>query len=266
VTVGLNPKCRGGELGDEQNLRRKFWHEHRDGDRRSDHTPTTFRGWLQSGRGRCERGDEHDLRGEQRDERGDRDRWSDETRQALTGGTNASAIAVNPLTNNVYVANKGSNDVTVIAPTFAETSFLTTAIDELPGDTTYTSSAAIDLLATSATRQCPRAWSRFYFQVDTANGVWKPASPSGSGATAFTGGLTQGLHILYAFAADAQNATSTNTGSGSSPVAGKISAYVFLYRPLYSSGTYIGEVIGANASHTGAISLKLLKTGAFTGR
>ena len=37
-----------------------------------------------------------------------------------------------------------------------------------------------------------------------------------------------GFHIIYAYAIDAQAATSTNTGQQSSPLIGNISAYEFL--------------------------------------
>ena len=46
-------------------------------------------------------------------------------------------------------------------------------------------------------------------------------------------GMTPGLHIVYAFAVDGQDATSINTGQGSSPNPGQITAYQFLFTPEY---------------------------------
>jgi hypothetical protein len=40
--------------------------------------------------------------------------------------------------------------------------------------------------------------------------------------------LLPGTHPLFAFAVDGQEATSINTGQGSSPVIGQVSAYHFL--------------------------------------
>jgi hypothetical protein len=40
-----------------------------------------------------------------------------------------------------------------------------------------------------------------------------------------------GTPILYAFAVDGQEATSVNTGAGSSPIIGNITAYLFLVQP-----------------------------------
>jgi len=40
--------------------------------------------------------------------------------------------------------------------------------------------------------------------------------------------LRLGVHILYSYATDGQEATSTNTGDHSSPLIGNVTAYVFL--------------------------------------
>jgi uncharacterized repeat protein (TIGR01451 family) len=72
--------------------------------------------------------------------------------------------------------------------------------------------------------------------VDTWTGEWLKAAPAGdltwSGTTP---ALLAGVHILYAFAADGQEATSINTGTGSSPIAGGIAAYLF----VVSSGPHL---------------------------
>ena len=57
-----------------------------------------------------------------------------------------------------------------------------------------------------------------YYQVDTWTGQWQAATPAGISWTATLPALQNGLHVLYAYAADGQDATSINTGSGSSPI------------------------------------------------
>lgn len=67
-----------------------------------------------------------------------------------------------------------------------------------------------------------------FFQLDTWQGLWTRAS-DGAGDT-FSGsvsGLTNGIHILYAYATDSQEATSVNTPE-SSPLVGNIAAYLFV--------------------------------------
>ena len=73
-----------------------------------------------------------------------------------------------------------------------------------------------------------------YFQLDTWQGLWLPATSTGDGGfTGTTPTLSVGTHILYAYATDGQDATSTMTtqGGGSSPLVGAISAYLFVVGP-----------------------------------
>lgn len=70
-----------------------------------------------------------------------------------------------------------------------------------------------------------------YFQFDSWQGIWTPATATGGGGfTATAAALYQGPHILYAYATDGQDATSamTTEGGGSSPLTGAISSYLFL--------------------------------------
>jgi len=73
-----------------------------------------------------------------------------------------------------------------------------------------------------------------YFAFDTWQGQWSLANVEGfqkvkkvfSGQP--TSPLSLGIHTLYAYAADGQDATSINTGLGTSPIDSNIRAYVFL--------------------------------------
>ena len=72
----------------------------------------------------------------------------------------------------------------------------------------------------------------------TFQGPWLKATAGGGSWTGVAPTLQPGVHILYAFASDAQMAGSVNTGSQSSPLIGRIQAYVFLVingntKPVY---------------------------------
>src|SRR5262249_17466024 len=69
--------------------------------------------------------------------------------------------------------------------------------------------------------------NQIYYQLDTWTGSWLRASPSGANASGQTPVIQPGAHIIYAFAADGQEATSVNPTPSSSPLIGKISAYLF---------------------------------------
>jgi hypothetical protein len=71
---------------------------------------------------------------------------------------------------------------------------------------------------------------RLLFQVDTWQGKWHAAKNLGSGKFQgqITSALRLGVHIVYAYATDGQDATSTNAGPQSSPLIGSIKAYQFL--------------------------------------
>ncbi|MDH4209290.1 MAG: hypothetical protein OEV76_10480, partial [Anaerolineae bacterium] len=76
---------------------------------------------------------------------------------------------------------------------------------------------------------------QIYYQVDTWTGPWLRASPAGGSGSGQTPTLLPGTHLLFAFAADGQDATSINTGLGSSPVIGQISAYHFLMKGTHQT-------------------------------
>jgi hypothetical protein len=69
--------------------------------------------------------------------------------------------------------------------------------------------------------------------LDTWTGPWQRALPTGVPGR-WQGQVAHpfpGTPILYAFAVDGQEATSVNTGQGSSPVIGSITAYLFQVQP-----------------------------------
>jgi hypothetical protein len=92
-----------------------------------------------------------------------------------------------------------------------------------------------------------------YFQLDTLQGTWNPASGSNPSYTAKLQSLEPGFHVLYAFADDGETATSAQTHS---PGAGSVQAYGFGALPplLPQSISFVGlptvEPIGASVNVT----------------
>jgi uncharacterized repeat protein (TIGR01451 family) len=146
----------------------------------------------------------------------------------VKAGTDPWAVAVNPVTNKIYVPNFNSANVTVITPVQTVPNPLTTMITPLPGDRTSQFSPTFSFTASSSYSPIAPPVQQIYYQMDTWTGEWLPASPAGASASGQTPPLQPGLHILYAFAVDGQEATSINTGTGSSPNPGQIAAYHFL--------------------------------------
>jgi hypothetical protein len=148
-------------------------------------------------------------------------------------GAKPAAVAVNMLTNVVYVANSDPVDpnispngsVTVIAETTVPTSPLVTSITPLPGNATASTTPTFSMTATGAPGFPVR---KVYYQVDTDQGAWLTATPAGgSSFSGTTPTLTPGNHTLYAFATDGNDATTINAGPQSSPLTGAITTYLF---------------------------------------
>jgi hypothetical protein len=99
---------------------------------------------------------------------------------------------------------------------------LTTAITPLADNQTTDPTPAFSFTANSTTAANP---TNIFFQVDTWQGPWIPATGA---APSFSGTLPRlqpGLHILYAFAADGQEA---NSIQAQTLLTGTIQAYQFL--------------------------------------
>ncbi|MBV8906234.1 MAG: YncE family protein, partial [Acidobacteriia bacterium] len=145
--------------------------------------------------------------------------------------THPDAIAVNPVTNEMYVANEGNN-VTVIAESNVQPIPLQASITPQTNNEVTGASASFSFSASSSFSPTAPPPDGLYYQLDTWQGPWQPATSEGSNN--FTGtvsGLAPGTHILYAYSTDGQDATSTNTGFQSSPLISNITAYVFLELP-----------------------------------
>jgi YVTN family beta-propeller protein len=151
-------------------------------------------------------------------------------------GTHPIGVAVNPLTNETYVTNGFDNDVSIITEQQVQPIPLTTTITPLTGNTTGSASASITFTAASTFAPNAPTPNAVYFQLDTWQGRWSQATNNGGGSfSGTTSALLGGFHILYAFATDGQDASSTQTGGrsvgDSSPLVGAITVYGFLANP-----------------------------------
>jgi YVTN family beta-propeller protein len=145
----------------------------------------------------------------------------------ITAGTNPYAIALNPLTNITYVANYGGN-VTVIKEQEVESIPLTTVISPLTDNTSFVGNPTLSYAAASAYSPVATSVQKVYYQVDTWTGPWNTATPSGGNGNFTIPVQPAGIHTVYAFAGDGQEATSINTGFSSSPIPGAMAAYTLL--------------------------------------
>jgi YVTN family beta-propeller protein len=144
-----------------------------------------------------------------------------------------SSIALNPTTNDIYIT---TSKTTEISEQSIEQIPLTAAITPLTNNQTISATPTFSFTAASTSSPNPTTPDAVYFQVDTWTGAWAASTPGTGGAfTGTTGTLAPGFHILYAYATDGQEASSTQgqgeEGSNSSPAIGNIVAYGFLVTP-----------------------------------
>jgi YVTN family beta-propeller protein len=146
----------------------------------------------------------------------------------VAAGTAPIAVAVNPVTNKVYVANANSSNVTILTEQLVSAIPLTTMIMPLANNVATVSNPTFSYTVASDYAPTAPAVQRLYYQVDTWTGPWLQAAPvNGAGSFTIPAQLA-GIHTVYAFAGDGQEATSINAGFGSSPIPGAMTAYTLL--------------------------------------
>jgi len=177
------------------------------------------------------------------------------TTAAVSAGTNPYAIAANPVANKIYVANNGSSNVTVITEQVVQPVPLTTSVTPLTNDEAVSPTASFNFTAASMYSPYAPNVQNLYYAVDTWQNGWSKATGSGSSYSGTTDTLTLGTHILYAFAEDGGAATSINTGFGSSPIIGAMTAYLFNVTTL-SAPTLFSPADGATSQST-VLTLKI---------
>ncbi len=148
-------------------------------------------------------------------------------------GTVPFAATVNPVTNKIYVANFTSDSVTVITEQTIQPVPLLVNIAALPGNRSFSSTPTFTFTPNSNYVPYAPNPQQVYYQLDTWQNAWTAATPAGDGVSwkATLAPIQHGVHIIYAWAGDGSEATSINRPrrlSPSSPIIGRISAYLFV--------------------------------------
>jgi YVTN family beta-propeller protein len=148
----------------------------------------------------------------------------------------AFIVGINPLSDVAYVTDGNLGGVAALTDRPVQKVSINTAIGALPGNQSSSPTPSFNLTPTSSFGPITPPVNEVYYQVDTWQGPWSAASPAATGtytATLATG-LSVGTHIIYAYATDGQDATSTQTTPQSNPVVGNIAGYQFLVVPNLS--------------------------------
>jgi YVTN family beta-propeller protein len=145
----------------------------------------------------------------------------------LAAGSLPQWVTVNPATNAVYVANVDGNDITEFTEDQLQTIPLTTAIGALANNQSASGTPTFNFTAQSTFSPIATTPYAVYFQADSWDRTWTAAGSTGNGTFSGTqpaaSALLPGGHILYAYAADGQDAT-----QASSPLIGNIASYYFV--------------------------------------
>ena len=148
------------------------------------------------------------------------------------------AIAVNPFTNTIYMANEGSNNVTVITEQNVQPIPLVTTIDPLTDNQTLLGQLTFDFTATSSFSPTAPTPQEVWYQFDTWEGPWLATSGAAPNFSVTTSGLPVGTHILYAFATDGQDGNSTGMAQ---QLVGTMAAYLFTVVPFNTTTTLTSD-------------------------
>ena len=131
---------------------------------------------------------------------------------AIAGSVAPMNIALNPVTGSIYMSNESTSNVTVLTEQQVHPVALTTTITPIAGNFTITTAPTFTFSAASTFAPTAPPADAVYFQMDTWQGPWIRATSSGGGNfTGTTQTLPVGVHVIYAYATDGQDATSTMT-------------------------------------------------------
>ena len=172
-----------------------------------------------------EPGHQQDLRRNHNRPECDRDRWHHQPSTVVAFSDAAGAMAVNPITNQIYIAV--GNDVTVLTEQQVQPIPLLTKITPLTGNQTTSRTPSFSFQTTSTYAPVTPTPVAVYFQVDTWQGPWTRASGSNPAFSGQTGTLVLGTHILFAYASDGQDAGINGDAFGGQVTIGEIAAYPF---------------------------------------
>jgi hypothetical protein len=160
----------------------------------------------------------------------------------VAAGTEPRAVAVNPVAKKIYVANRNSNNVTVITDAPTNDTKVRAAFDRLPGDTT--SLGRPSLTGKGVNRWTPgrTAMMGVCNRLNTTQIAWGWATvTSGAGTDSITwtynwgtDSLIPGENFVCCVPLEDQAATTNNLGHGA-PFAGNVEVY-----PVYRIGLAAG--------------------------
>ena len=182
----------------------------------------------------------------------------------LDGATNATStvaipagtisLGTNPVTNEIYVGGGGAGVVDGVAGTPTSTQ-PSVAITSLPSNSSGPN-GSITLNATNGFAN-PLPVRGVYFQLDSMEGAWTPATGTGPYSASYTG-LSAGSHTLHAFAVEGHVAP-IDTGQQSNALIGSIASYTFTVGSTATSSVSLGSsanpsTVGQSVTFTAAVT------------
>ncbi|WP_054943672.1 YncE family protein [Paenibacillus ihuae] len=131
------------------------------------------------------------------------------------------AIAVNPTTNKIYTSIPNDKTVTVIDDGGRKANPLQVAI--APKSSANGKGQTFSFRVTNTYSSAASLVQGVYYQIDSTEGLWKPASRAGKDWTSTVASSTSGEHTIYAWALDGQE---------NGVPAGVVAAYTFTVADL----------------------------------
>ncbi|HUP28998.1 MAG TPA: Ig-like domain repeat protein, partial [Usitatibacter sp.] len=151
----------------------------------------------------------------------------------LTLGAGTTSISVNPVNHALYYYQNGLRSVGNVYIGGTERPIpITTTITPPPGNS-IPANGSLTITAASTFAPTAPPIRKVYFQLDSTQGAWTPASGSGP-FTAPIGDLPPGSHKIYAFAVDGQDALLA-TGPQSNALIGTVASHTFTVTSVKST-------------------------------
>ncbi|MGL5002659.1 MAG: hypothetical protein ACRDAM_06930, partial [Casimicrobium sp.] len=149
-------------------------------------------------------------------------------------------LAVNPVTEKIYVANNGASNVTIINPATVTQSTHSITVSSPSGAFTSTPNPTLALNVSNAYSPNEQAVRVAHARVGTRDGAHAAASGSGPFNAALSG-LQIGINYVSLFAIDALEGSSGNGSAylaGTTTLIGTPKIHAIAYTPLCDFGTY----------------------------
>ena len=128
----------------------------------------------------------------------------------VAAGTNPRAVALNPVTNQIYVANGGSINVAVIDAAPSTFTQHRTSVTMAGGNVTSRTNPTLALTVSGAYSPTNPAIRTVYYRLNDSQGAFTGSGPY----SAALSGLTVGFNTVSLFAVDAIEAPSKPPKTG----------------------------------------------------